>query len=54
MTDTMDSSFDAHAHEGYIVDAENAAEMARLMRQDHLLTQMMGGPIPEQTDLSQV
>lgn len=41
MTDTVDSSSDNHAHEGYIVDAENAAEMARLMRQDHLLTRII-------------
>ncbi|MFL5658811.1 MAG: class I SAM-dependent methyltransferase [Ktedonobacteraceae bacterium] len=51
MTDIPDSSSAAH---GYIVDAENAAEMARLMLQDHLLTQAMGGPLPEHTDLSQV
>lgn len=54
MTDPVDSSSEAHVHEGYIVDAENAAEMARLMRQERLLTEMMGGPIPEQADLSQV
>jgi SAM-dependent methyltransferase len=38
----------------YAVDAESAAEMARLMRQDHLLTRRMGGVFPEKTDLSEV
>lgn len=41
-------------HEGYVVDAESAAEMARLLRQDRALTQAMGGIFPEQPDLSQV
>ena len=38
----------------YMVDAESAAEMARLMRQDQLLTQGMGGVFPEKPDLSNV
>jgi ubiquinone/menaquinone biosynthesis C-methylase UbiE len=38
----------------YFLDAENAAEMARLMRQDRDLTQALGGPIPEIQDLSQI
>jgi len=51
MTDIPDSSVpDTH---GYVIDAENAAEMARLMLQDRLLTQSMGGLIPEPIDLSQ-
>ena len=54
MTDTPDSSTGPPGYEGYIMDAENAAEMARLMVQDHLLTQAMGGLVPEQSDLSQV
>ena len=54
MNDTPDSSTGPSGYEGYIMDAENAAEMARLMIQDHLLTQAMGGLVPEQTDLSQV
>ena len=54
MTDTPDSSTGPSGYEGYVVDAENAAEMARLMIQDHLLTQAMGGLVPEQSDLSQV
>jgi ubiquinone/menaquinone biosynthesis C-methylase UbiE len=49
MTDQTSSS--ASSQKGYVVDAENAAEMARLMLQDHLLTSAMGGPIPEQTNL---
>src|SRR5262249_15001579 len=38
----------------YAVDAESAAEMARLMRQDHLITKGMGGIFPEKIDLSGV
>jgi len=36
----------------YILDSENAAEMARLIAQDRLITQGMGGLFPEQTDTS--
>src|SRR5436853_6782835 len=38
----------------YFTDPENAAEMARLTKQARMLTQVMGGPLTEQTDLSQV
>jgi ubiquinone/menaquinone biosynthesis C-methylase UbiE len=38
----------------YFIDAENAAEMARLTVQDRLTTKAMGGLFPEQTDLSNV
>jgi len=38
----------------YAIDSESAAEMARLMRQDYLVTQSMGGLFPERTDLSNV
>ena len=38
----------------YIIDAENAAEMARLTKQDRLLTKAKGGLFPEQYDLSRV
>jgi len=41
-------------HEGYVVDAESAAEMARLLHQEQALTQAMGGIFPEQPDLSHV
>src|SRR2546422_10982723 len=34
----------------YVIDAEDAAEMARLLEQDRLLTQGMGGIFPENTD----
>jgi ubiquinone/menaquinone biosynthesis C-methylase UbiE len=37
----------------YIIDAESAAEMARLMRQDQAMTAGMGGPLTE-IDLSEV
>lgn len=38
----------------YVVDAHSAAEMARLLRQDRLITAGMGGIFPEQLDLSGV
>lgn len=38
----------------YIIDPEMEAEMARLMRQDRLLTRGMGGVFPEKPDLSNV
>ena len=36
----------------YVMDAENAAEMARLLRQDRLLTHGMGGQFPAQLELA--
>ena len=39
-----DNSDDRSVREGYLSDAENAAEMARLMVQDRLLTHAMGDP----------
>jgi len=54
MTHTPDSSVGSHSYEGYALDAENAAEMARLMVQDRVINQAMGGVLPEQTDLPQV
>lgn len=39
---------------GYFIDAENAAEMARLMNQDRLVTKSMGGLFPERSDLSTI
>jgi len=52
MTDSSDSS-GGNVREGYLSDAENAAEMARLMIQDRLLTQAMGELVPDAIDLSQ-
>lgn len=52
MTDRLEASPGVGNYEGYIIDAENAAEMARLMVQDQVITQAMGGPLPEQADLS--
>ena len=51
MTESVASNGSGH---GYVIDAENAAEMARLMHQDHLLTQELGGLVPEPIDLSVV
>ncbi len=36
----------------YVIDAENAAEMARLTNQDRIITRCMGGLFPPQLDLS--
>lgn len=36
----------------YILDVESGAEMARLMKQDRLLTEGMGGLFPERTDIA--
>jgi ubiquinone/menaquinone biosynthesis C-methylase UbiE len=38
----------------YFIDAENVAEMARLMNQDRLMTKSMGGLFPERSDLSNI
>jgi ubiquinone/menaquinone biosynthesis C-methylase UbiE len=52
MSDHPNSSSDSSNQGGYIIDAENAAEMARLMILEQVLTQAMGGVLPEQTDPS--
>lgn len=55
MTDMPVSSPEpTQPYEGYFIDAENAAEMARLVLQDRLITRAMGGVLPEPIDLSQV
>lgn len=38
----------------YIMDAENAAEMARLTKQDRLMTKVMGGLLPDQIQFSAI
>jgi len=40
--------------EAYFIDAENAAEMARLVNQDRITTRCMGGLFPPQLALSNV
>jgi ubiquinone/menaquinone biosynthesis C-methylase UbiE len=52
MSDHPNLSSDSSDQGGYIIDAENAAEMARLMILEQVLTQAMGGTLPEQTDPS--
>ena len=52
MTDIPDTSSGTQYYEGYVMDAENAAEMARLMLQDRLLNQAMGGLLAERNDLA--
>jgi ubiquinone/menaquinone biosynthesis C-methylase UbiE len=52
---TVNEQPDGHSENTYVIDStESSIEMARLMRQDLLLTQGMGGLFPEQTDLSDV
>ncbi len=49
----MAKSFDAADHDDlnkYVIDLENAMEMARLLNQDILITQLMGGLFAERTD----
>jgi SAM-dependent methyltransferase len=41
-----------HPSTGYVIDVESPAETARLMKQDRLLTECMGGVFPEGVDLS--
>ena len=43
-----------HDETAYVMDAENAAEMARLIRQDRLLTKGMGGLFPENLNLTAI
>src|SRR5947207_7899921 len=38
----------------YFIDAENAAEMARLIDQDHIITKGMGGLFAAIPDLSRI
>ena len=45
---------DAENKSAYVLESGGSAEMARLLRQDHLLTQGMGGIFPEQPDLNKV
>lgn len=54
MANTQDSVTGTSGYEGYVLPAENAAEMARLMIQDRLITQAMGGVAPELSSLAQV
>jgi tRNA G46 methylase TrmB len=51
MSAPLSSSQNTHP---YFIEAENAAEMARLMHQDRLLTKSMGGVFPEPLDTSRI
>ncbi len=51
MPQANDSSQSASS---YFIDAENAAEMARLTNQDRVVTKSMGGLFPPQLDLSSI
>lgn len=48
MTDT---EHNAKRENTYVIDSENEAEMIRLLDQDRMVTQMMGGLFPERSDL---
>jgi SAM-dependent methyltransferase len=51
---TLQEQPDSQNENTYMLDPENSAEMARLMRQENLVTQGMGGLFPEGTDLTNV
>lgn len=38
----------------YVIESENATEIARLINQDHLMTRNMKGPFAERTDFSSI
>ncbi len=48
------STGSSQEHNIYYTDPENAAEMARLTKQARLLTNEVGGPLPEQSNLERV
>jgi ubiquinone/menaquinone biosynthesis C-methylase UbiE len=55
MSDISDStSGTIQPYEHYVLDAENAAEMARQMLHDHIITKAMGGPLPDPIDPTQI
>lgn len=39
---------------GYVIDSESATEMARLLLQDRLINEMIGGLFPEREDLNEI
>jgi ubiquinone/menaquinone biosynthesis C-methylase UbiE len=49
----MSDETSANTH-SYYVDPETGEEMSRLMRQDRLVNQAMGGPLPEPHDLEKM
>ena len=53
MSTSQDQS-GSQADNTYVINSSDAAEMARLMRQDQLVTQGMGGLFPEGIDLTDV
>jgi len=48
------SAHDAAYENTYVIDAESATEMARLMNQDRIVTENMGYLLPEQLDLTHI
>ncbi len=53
-TNTNANTYTTPQEPSYFIDAENAAEMARLTNQDRIVTRSMGGLLSEQSDLSAV
>ncbi len=47
---TQPNDFQGQAENTYLIDAESALEMARLLDQDRVMTKGMGGVFPEQED----
>jgi hypothetical protein len=48
----MQAADQPQSQQTYVIDAESAAEMSRLLEQDRLLTSHLGGLLPERTDLA--
>ncbi len=52
METTTPSNDETQTQNSYIIDSERAAELQRLRIQDQLITEEMGGSLPELSDLS--
>jgi len=54
MVSIVEASGAGTPYNHYVIDIESGAETARLIEQDYLFTQAMGGLFPEQLDLTHV
>jgi ubiquinone/menaquinone biosynthesis C-methylase UbiE len=50
----MQAADQPHSENTYVIDAESAAEMARLLDQDRLITTHLGGLLPERPDFAHI
>src|SRR5258708_12687277 len=50
----MQAADHPHGENTYVIDAESAAEMARLLDQDRLITTHLGGLLPERPDFAHI